>query len=91
MYISEDIPSKELENHIRNDWERIYIGLNLTENKSLLFGCYHPSSQSDEYFFYHLNNNLDKLLQNYENTYSSETSMHKIHKPPYQTSISNTI
>ena len=31
----------------------------MTKNKWLLFGSYHPPSQSDEYFFTHVQNGLD--------------------------------
>lgn len=37
----------------------------------LLFGCYYPSSQSDEYFSYRFKNNLDNLSQKYDKVHVS--------------------
>ena len=65
IYIRRDIPSKELENHLPNDIQGMFIKLNLRKTKWLLFGCYQPPSQSDNNFFYHIKNNLDKLSQKY--------------------------
>ena len=60
IYVREDIPSKPLTDHkLPNDIEGIFVELNLRQNKWLLFGPYHPPSQSDEYFFNHLQNGLD--------------------------------
>ena len=51
-----------LEEHILpNDAESIFVELNLRKCKWLLRKTYHPSSQSDEYFF----NNLDKAIDTY--------------------------
>ena len=68
IYICKDMPSKELDNHLPNDTERMFIQLNLRKTKGLLFKCYHPPSRSDNYFFYHIKNNLDKFSQNYSKT-----------------------
>ena len=65
IYICKDIPSEELDNHLPNDIEGMFIELNLIKTKWLLFGCYHSPSQSDNCFFYHIKNDLDKLSQNY--------------------------
>ena len=65
IYMCKDIPSKESDNYLPNNIEWIFIEMNLRKNKWLLFGCYQPPSQSDNYFFYHIENNLDKFYQNY--------------------------
>ena len=60
IYVREDIPSKTLTDHkLSHDIEGIFVELNLRKNKWLLFGSYHPPSQSDEYFFNHVKNGLD--------------------------------
>ena len=70
IYVPEDIQSKPLMGHkLPHDIEGIFVELNLRKNKWLLFGSYHPPSQSDEsyhppsrsdeYFFNHLQNGLD--------------------------------
>ena len=53
IYIREDIPSKLLADYkLTHDIEGIFVELNLRKKKWLLFGSYHPPSQSDEYFFH---------------------------------------
>ena len=53
IYIQEDIPSKPLAGHkLKHDTEGIFVELILRKKKWLLFGSYHPPSQSDEYFFH---------------------------------------
>ena len=48
IYVREDIPSKPLTDHkLSHDIEGIFVELNLRKNKWLLFGSYHPPSQSD--------------------------------------------
>ena len=60
IYVREDIPSKPLTDHkLPRDIGGIFVELNLRKNKWLLFGSYHPPSQSDEYFFNHVKNGLD--------------------------------
>ena len=60
IYVRKDIPSKPLTDHkLSHDIEGIFVELNLRKNKWLLFGSYHPPSQSDEYFFNHVKNGLD--------------------------------
>ena len=54
IYIREDIPSKELNNHLLNHIEGMFLEPNLRKIKWLLFGCYHPPAQSDNFFFYHV-------------------------------------
>ena len=67
IYIRDDIPSKQLEFFIPFDIECILIEVNLRKSKWLLVGCYHPPSQSDEYFFHHLGCILDKVGPKYDN------------------------
>ena len=60
IYIPEDIASKPLTDHkLPHDIEGIFVELNLRKNNWLLFGSYHPPSQSDKYFFNHVQNGLD--------------------------------
>ena len=60
IYIREDIPSKLLADHkLPHDTEGILVELNLRKKKWLLFGWYHPPSQSDEYFFHQVKKGLD--------------------------------
>ena len=61
MYIKEDIPQKELSFNLPSDIEIIIIELNINKIKWLVCGCYHPPSESDEYFFYHLGKVLDNF------------------------------
>ena len=52
IYIRQDIPSKLLADHtLPHDIEEIFVELNLTKQKWVFFGSYHPPSQSDEHFF----------------------------------------
>ena len=61
------IPSKPLKDlKIPHDIEGIFVQLNLRKNKWLLFGSYHPPSQSDEYFFNHVQNGLDIYSKFYD-------------------------
>ena len=66
IYIWEDIPSKLLPDHkLPHDIEGIFVELNLRKKKWLLFGSYHPSSQSDE-FFHQVKKGLDMYSKFYE-------------------------
>ena len=52
IYIRNDIPRKLLMKHVfPNDIEGLFAELNFRKIKWLLMGGYHPSSQSDSYFF----------------------------------------
>ena len=67
IYVPEDIQSKPLMGHkLPHDIEGIFVELNLRKNKWLLFGSYHPPSQSDEYFFNHVKNGLDIYSKFYD-------------------------
>ena len=51
IYVREDIPSRELKIHnTPEDIESIFIEINLIKTRWLFCGCYHPPSQSDQYF-----------------------------------------
>ena len=63
MYIKEDNSQKELSFNLPSDIEIIIIELNINKIKWFVCGCYHPPSQSDEYFFYHLGKVLDFSFQ----------------------------
>ena len=62
IYVREDITDHKLSHDIKG----IFVELNLRKNKWLLFGSYHPSSQSDEYFFNHVKNGLDIYSKFYD-------------------------
>ena len=67
IYIREDIPSKNLISHtLPSDIEGLFIELNLRNSKWLIFGTYHPPSQSDEYFFHQVKLGLDRYSKYYE-------------------------
>ena len=61
IYVREDIPSRELKIHnTPEDIESIFIEINLIKTKWLFCGCYHPPSQSDQYFFESSGKELNK-------------------------------
>ena len=58
----DDITSKMLTKHkFRDDIEELFVEINFRKCNWLLYGFYHPPSQSDQYFF----DNLDKTLDVY--------------------------
>ena len=67
IYVREDIPSRELKIHnTPEDIESIFIEINLIKTKWLFCGCYHPSSQPDQYFFENIGRALDKYSKDYD-------------------------
>ena len=59
---------KKLDHYISpGDIEGIFIEINLRKTKWLLYGSYHPPSQSDEYFL----NHLEKAIDIYSNFYTN--------------------
>ena len=66
IYIKEDIPQKKLSFNLPFDIEIIIIELNIKKIKWLVCGCYHPPSQSDEYFFHHLGIVLNNFSTKYD-------------------------
>ena len=84
IYAREDIPSRELKIHnTPEDIESIFSIFCLIETKWLFCGCYHPPSQSDQYFFENIGKALNKYSRNYDqfillcdfNAEKSETSL----------------
>ena len=66
IYIREDIPGVVLNKYkLPSDIEGIFIELNFRKSKWLLFGTYHPPSQSDNYYF----DQVGKALSFYNTTY----------------------
>ena len=62
IFTRDDIPNRVLTKHVfPDDIEGLFIELNFRKTKWLLFGTYHPPTQSDSYYF----NNLDKALNLY--------------------------
>ena len=62
IFIRDNIPSRVLTKHVfPDDIEDLLIELNFRKTKQLLFGTYHPPTQSESYYF----NNLDKGLALY--------------------------
>ena len=60
IYVREDIPSKILTKHVLPTYiEAFIIEFNFRKCKWLLSGIYHPTSQSDQYFFDRIDNALD--------------------------------
>ena len=52
IYIRHDIPNRLLSKHVfLSDIEGLFTEHNLRNCKWLLFGTYHPLSQSDKYYF----------------------------------------
>ena len=67
IYIREDIPSRLLKKHnFPVDIEGMFIELNLRNTKWVIFGSYHPPSQSDNYYFDTVSNSIDLYNQYYE-------------------------
>ena len=68
IYVREDIPCKKLLKHnFPDDIEGLFIEINLRKSKWLLFGSYHPPSQSDQYYFDCVGRALDIYNTTYEN------------------------
>ena len=67
IYISKDIASKQLYKHLfSDDIEGIFIEINLRKCKWLIFGTYHPPSQSDAYYFENISCDLDIYTKFYD-------------------------
>ena len=67
IFIREDIPCKQLAKHtFPNDIEGIFVEINLRKSKWLLFGTYHPPSQSNEYYFESISRAMDVYLGSYD-------------------------
>ena len=67
IYVPEDIPSRELKIHnTPEDIESVFSEINLIKAKWLFCSCYHPPSQSDQYFFENIGRTLDKYSKHYD-------------------------
>ena len=65
--IQKDIPSKELKIHSTpEDIESIFLEIKLIKTGWLFCGCYHPPSQSDQYFLENTEKALDKYSKHYD-------------------------
>ena len=63
IFIFDDIPSRVLTKHVfPDDIEGLFIELNFRKAKSLLFGTYHPLTQSDSCYFNNLHNALTVIM-----------------------------
>ena len=70
IFVRDDIPSKEIKiSFLPSNLECLFIGINIRKTKWLIFGCYHPPSQNDNYFFYNLSKALGSLNSNYAKIY----------------------
>ena len=66
IFVREDIPSTILDKHkLPKDIEGLFVEINFRKSKLLLFGTYHPPSQSDNYYF----NSVSKALLPYLGIY----------------------
>ena len=66
VYVKEDIPSKQLNCHVfPEDIEGMFVEINQRKTKWLLFGSYHPPSQSEQYYFHCVGRAIDKY-SNYD-------------------------
>ena len=67
IYVREDIPSRESKIHnTPEDIEIIFIEVNLIKTRWLFCGCYHPPSQSDQFFFENIGKAHDKYSKRYD-------------------------
>ena len=65
--VQEHNPRRELKIHnVAEDIESTFIEINLIKTKWLFCGCYHPPSQSDQYFFENIGKALDKYSKHYD-------------------------
>ena len=67
IFIKDDIPCKELQINFFNEFEVLFIEINLSHSKWLFVDCYHPSSQNDDLFFRNLSNQIDFYSKTYDN------------------------
>ena len=68
IYISELIPSKQIEYIVKpEDFEGIFLEINLRKTKWLLMGGYNPSQHTISKFLNHVSKTLDKCLPIYDN------------------------
>ena len=67
IFVREDIPGRQLNKHtFPDDIEGVFFEINLRKTKWLLFGTYHPPSQSDDYYFDSVSKALDLYYGDYD-------------------------
>ena len=59
VFIRDDIPCKELQIIFFNEFEVLFVEVNLSYSKWLFVACYHPPSQNDDLLFRELSNQID--------------------------------
>ena len=67
VFIRDDIPCKELQKIFFNEFEVLFIEVNLSHSKWLFVACYHPPSQNNDLFFRKLSNQTDFYSKTYDN------------------------
>ena len=96
IYIRDDIPSKLLTKHVFPDnIKALFVELNFRKSRWLIMGAYHPPSQSDSYFFEHLDKALD-VYNNYEKVlltgdFNSEITEHCMDSFLYQHAMTSLV
>ena len=67
VYVHDDIPNKQLIKHMLPEYiEGVFVEVNLTKTKWLIFGAHGPPCESVEYFFKYVGFALDTYRQTYE-------------------------
>ena len=67
LYMSEDIPSKQIHTKLLEGLEPICIGINLQKHKWLVIGIYKPPQSCGKMFIERLSNQLNDLKRSYGN------------------------
>ena len=67
VFIRDDIPCKELQIIFFNEFEVLFIEVNLSHSKWLFVACYRSPSQNDDLFFRKLSNQIDFYSKTYDN------------------------
>ena len=73
VFIRDDIPCKELQINFLNEFEVLFIEVNLSHSKWLLVACCHPPSQNDDLLFRKLSNQIDFYSKTYDNFFLQGT------------------
>ena len=67
VFIRDDIPCKELQIIFFNEFEVLFVEINLSHSKWLFVACYHPPNQNDDLIFRKLSNQIDFYSKTYDN------------------------
>ena len=67
VFIRDDIPCKELQVNFFNEFEVLFVEINLSHTKWLFAACCHPPSKKDDLFFRKLSNQIDFYSKTYDN------------------------